>query len=236
MLCNYLWLLKWIKFKFNLVLCMNVFYWGIFLICKFHHVVQLFVNWLNQIQVQSCFVHGNNHHLGSVSSMQWISPCCAIYEFHHVLQLFVNFTILCYCGHEVLLRSCFGVVAMLYGLLGCVILFVNFTMLCNWLWIWPCCAIVCEFHHVVQLLTIIVLNEEYFLKTVTNQPTNRTISRVATATKKERINLVGPHEHEQEFHFNRFHDCFTVAYKWEIQKMAWVSALMSIDIGVKGKR
>ena len=54
----------------------------------------------------------------------WISPClwnwarCAIVcEFHHVVQLFVNF-----------------------------------TMLCNWLWILPCCAIVCEFHHVVQLI------------------------------------------------------------------------------------
>ena len=95
----------------------------------------LWIDW-TRFKVQSCFVHGNKHHLGSVSSIQWISPCSAtIYEFHHVVQLFVNFTILCYCGHEVLLRSCFCVVGMLYGLLGCVILFVNFTILCYCLWI-----------------------------------------------------------------------------------------------------
>ena len=41
-------------------------------------------------------------------------------------------------------------------------LFVNFIMLCNCLWISPCCAIVCEFHHVVQLFWYFTMFYNYF--------------------------------------------------------------------------
>ena len=109
----------------------------------------------------------------------WISPCCAIVcEFHHFVQLFVNFTMLCNCWW---ISPCCAIVGEFHHVVQ---LFVNFTMLCSWL-----CSSVFEvligcWGNVGVLLTIIVLNEEYFLTMILSDwLTNRTISRVATATK-----------------------------------------------------
>ena len=47
----------------------------------------------------------------------WISPCCAINcKFHHVAQLFLNFTMLCNCGHEVLLGAVWALLGQFYAI------------------------------------------------------------------------------------------------------------------------
>ena len=79
--------------------------WGIVpaIVCEFHHVVQLFVNFImlcnigHEVLLRYC-----------ISNCLWISPCCAIVcEFHHVVQLFVYFIMLCYC---LCISSCCAIV------------------------------------------------------------------------------------------------------------------------------